>query len=305
MLRLLVAFLLMAALARTENLTNLAHSCGTFNANIETDRNYSQFPWFASIYLMHADYPTFLHASGGTLISKDLILVPESIFKHTHPTLPDHYVVFLGETPLFSRIHNVQSRRIKAIISNPENQKVGAYADFVLLRLDHPVEFNDYVAPICLCTPETNWCELSPNQLGYVLNAEPIWTPSIRDPKSSDTEFPHHFHRKSKLETTVCAAPLNTIKIGNFTDDFNHGLNTIVCAEFNDEACYHKTRSSLYVLMNNRWYLKGANYVPTRPFSDHFDEKTKCGLAQIEKFGGFVDIGHLSDWMLSHAMPAE
>lgn len=293
----LLLIFLSGALASGDEFRELLDTCGKFRADIEGDRNYSDFPWFASIYLMHTDYPTFLHASGATLVSKDLILAPESIFKHARPHLPDQYVVFLGETQLFSRIHTVQSRTIKEIISNPENQKVGAYADFVLLRLDQPVEFNEFVAPVCLCQEDTNWCELSTNQLGYVLNAEPIWTPSVRDPKTAD--IPHHFHRKSKIETTICGAPLSIVKVGNFTADFDHGLNTLICAEFNDESCYQQTRSSLYVMMDNRWYLKGANYIPTKPFSEHFDTE-QCG-AKGDKFGGFVDIGHLSKWIMGHA----
>lgn len=298
----LLGYLFGLTVTRGEDFHEIFESCGKFTTDIENDQEYSKFPWFASIYLMHSDYPTLLHASGGTLLSKDLILVPESIFRHARPHLPDQFVVFLGETPMFSRIHTVQSRGIKEIISNPENQKVGAYADFVLLRLDQPVEFNEFVAPICLCTEATNWCELTPNQLGYVLNAEPVWTPSIRDPKSE--EKPHHFHRKSNIETTVCGAPLNTIKIGNFTADIEHGMNTIICADFNDESCYHQTRSALYVMLNNRWYLKGTNYIPTRPFSDHFDTKKRCGSTK-DTFGGFVDIGHLGQWILSHTAPEE
>lgn len=293
----LATIILAATTTHAEDFHELHENCGKFTTDIESDREYSSFPWFASIYLMHADYPTFLHASGGTLLSKDLLLAPESIFKHARPHLPDQFVVFLGDTQMFSRIHTVQSRSIKEIISNPENQKVGAYADFVLLRLDQPVEFNEFVAPICMCTASNNWCEVTPNQLGYVLNAEPVWTPSVRDPKMS--EVPHHFHRKSKIETTVCGAPLNTVKIGNFTDDFDHGLNTIICADFNDDACYHQTRSALYVMMNNRWYLKGTNYIPTRPFSDHFNTSERC-RSSSETFGGFVDIGHLSNWILRH-----
>lgn len=136
--------------------------------------------------------------------------------------------------------------------------------------------------------------------MGYVLNAEPVWTPAIRCPKT--------FHRKSTIETTICASHLQPIKFNNFTD-IEHGLNTIICAEFSSESCNHKTRSGLYVQLDGKWYLKGVDYIPTSPFRDHFrpeacpkhlnnDEGEK--LEEKETFHGFVDISYLTNWIQSH-----
>lgn len=175
-----------------------------------------------------------------------------------------------------------------------------------MLRLDKPVEFNEHVTPICLCHEDSNWCELRPEQMGYVLNAEPVWTPAIRCPKT--------FHRKSTIETTICASHLHPIKFSNFTD-MDHGLNTIICAEFSNESCNHKTRSGLYVQSDQgKWFLKGVDYIPSSPFKDHFrpqncpkhlnvnkkldDKMMKSG--DKETFHGFVDISRLTNWIQSH-----
>ncbi|XP_062992931.1 serine protease 27-like [Elgaria multicarinata webbii] len=98
------------------------------------------WPWQVSIF--RGGRPV----GGGSLINKQWVLSAAHCFFGSLAT--DQYDVVLGITQLKKPTKSVVESKVKRIISHPDYD--GKRGDIALLKLKSPVEFTDYILPVCL-----------------------------------------------------------------------------------------------------------------------------------------------------------
>merc|ERR1719376_499706 len=101
------------------------------------------WPWQASLHNV------FGHFCGGSLINSEWVLSAAHCFPSSEGD--PNITIYLGRQSQELPNPNEVNRTVVKIIRHPRyNQDVQMDNDIVLLRLDHPVEFTDYIRPVCL-----------------------------------------------------------------------------------------------------------------------------------------------------------
>ncbi|XP_076134543.1 mast cell tryptase-like [Alosa pseudoharengus] len=99
------------------------------------------WPWQASLQSSGS------HFCGGSLINKEWVLTAAHCFESSDPT---GLTVVLGLEDLEGSNANSVRRSVNRIINHPSYDSGTNDNDIALLRLSAPVNFTDYVSPVCL-----------------------------------------------------------------------------------------------------------------------------------------------------------
>ncbi|KAM9346340.1 serine protease 1-like isoform 2-T3 [Symphorus nematophorus] len=142
--RLLVCGVLLGALTVTGSDAQ-SDVCGTapLNTRIVGGESASAgtWPWQASLHNTNG------HFCGGSLINNQWVLTAAHCFSST---ITFGLTVYLGrDTQLFLN-PNEEARSVSRIIRHPDYNDVPNNNDIALLQLSSPVEFTDYIRPVCL-----------------------------------------------------------------------------------------------------------------------------------------------------------
>ncbi|XP_075704027.1 transmembrane protease serine 9-like [Rhinoderma darwinii] len=108
-----------------------------------TDAVDGEWPWQVSVHYLGS------HMCGGSLISSHWVLSAAHCFENS--ALAKDYKVYLGlyRLSLKTSPHTVISG-VQTLIVNAEYEGVGSRGDIALLRLSGPINFTQYIMPICL-----------------------------------------------------------------------------------------------------------------------------------------------------------
>ncbi|KAF7643300.1 hypothetical protein LDENG_00242110 [Lucifuga dentata] len=106
------------------------------------------WPWQVS--LQHFGY----HFCGGSLINNEWVLTAAHCFPSTSTS---GIIVSLGRQNLEGLNLNEEKRLIQQIIPHPDYNSVTADNDICLLKLFSPVNFTDYIQPVCLAASDSTF----------------------------------------------------------------------------------------------------------------------------------------------------
>ncbi|XP_071443113.1 serine protease gd-like isoform X2 [Hetaerina americana] len=111
------------------------------------------WPWHAAIY--KSEKNDLIYICGGSIIRKRMILtaahcVTEVVGRITKSVATDSLVVFLGKYYLKGWEEGIQTKEVEEIHVNSEYSATNYNADIAILVLSTPMDFTDYVRPVCL-----------------------------------------------------------------------------------------------------------------------------------------------------------
>ncbi|XP_068440607.1 mannan-binding lectin serine protease 1 [Clinocottus analis] len=134
------------------------------------------FPW--QVLLSVEDLsrvPEDLWFGSGALLSQSWVLTAAHVLRSQRrdttvvPVAPEHVKVFLGIHDAANK-HLATNRSVEKIFLHPNFQPDNYNNDIALLRLEQPVEFTEFIRPVCLPPPHNKDEPSSPlpNSLGLV-----------------------------------------------------------------------------------------------------------------------------------------
>ncbi|XP_026170760.1 transmembrane protease serine 9-like [Mastacembelus armatus] len=122
-----------------------AEVCGTSPINNKIvggeDASPGSWPWQVSLH------KSGRHACGGSLINREWVMSAAHCFSSTST---NRWQVFLGRQNQEGKNPNEVSRTVDRIILYPSYESNTDNNDIALLRLSSPVQFTDYIRPVCL-----------------------------------------------------------------------------------------------------------------------------------------------------------
>ncbi|XP_061394331.1 serine protease gd-like, partial [Musca vetustissima] len=235
-----------------------------------------QFPWLTAIYVKSAGL-RFL--CGGSLLSTRTVLSAAHCFKIGALTA-DRLVVNVGRHNLedYSE-QNFQTREIQNLITHPEfTSAIFPDADLAILHLQKPVEYTNFIRPICLWSEPVD-SNLIVGQTGVVAgwggdeNGE-TFTPI---PKKVETNIVSDSDclRSSQAYSTLTS-------------------KRTFCAGNRDGSgpCMGDSGSGLMINRNGRWYLRGV-------VSAGQTKQQKCNLLE---YVVFCDVAKHLSWVQSNVL---
>lgn len=105
-----------------------------------------EWPWQVSLHFL-----TQGHVCGASIISNKWLLSASHCFVTNNPAnlVPSSWQTYSGMRDQF-KFDNVQSRKVKTIITHPNYNQMTSDYDIALLELTEPLEFTNTIQPICL-----------------------------------------------------------------------------------------------------------------------------------------------------------
>ncbi|KAJ3607465.1 hypothetical protein NHX12_024516 [Muraenolepis orangiensis] len=120
-----------------------------------SDAMAGSWPWQVSLHLSTPTVPSF-HTCGGTLLNNQWVLTAAHCIERTAT-----HSVFLGRHSQQGPNPNEVQRSVAQIFTHPNYNSSIQGNDLALLFLSSPVQFTDYIRPICLAASQSTVSQTS------------------------------------------------------------------------------------------------------------------------------------------------
>ncbi|EEB20276.1 hypothetical protein Phum_PHUM609370 [Pediculus humanus corporis] len=243
-----------------------------------------QWPWHVALYKNVGTDLTFF--CGGSLINNKYVLTAAHCVTKTYTTQPldeNTLVVYLGKyhLKLWSE-GGVQNRQVFKITVHPKYNSTDFRSDIAVLELTTPVEYSDYVRPICMWDRTNTRIEEVEGKLGTVVgwgfDEHKMLTEELRQAKMPVVEqktclwsYPD-FYPQFTSNMTYCAGFKNGTSVCN--GDSGGGM-----------VFPYKDRTGI-----ERWHLRGiVSISPARNDSRVCDTSHYVVFTDVAKYLPWLD----------------
>lgn len=120
-----------------------------------------EFPWMAALTNRKRQF------CGGSLIDESHILTAAHCVAHVSKSDVQHLRVKLGDHNIKDNDRTSVEVRVKRIIRHIGFSSKTLHNDIAILTMEHPVEFNDYISPICLAAGSNQYTYQSVTVAGW------------------------------------------------------------------------------------------------------------------------------------------
>ncbi|XP_016383178.1 polyserase-2 [Sinocyclocheilus rhinocerous] len=149
-------------------------ACGSAPLNTKivggTNASAGAWPWQASLHMYGS------HFCGGSLINSEWVLSAANCFP-SHSLNPTSYTVYLGQQSKKLTNSNELSRKVSEIILHPDYDNLPHDNDMALLHLSSPVNFTNYIQPVCLAAE------------GSTFNSDTMWVTGWGNANSGEQQI--------------------------------------------------------------------------------------------------------------------
>uniref|UniRef100_H2L3L9 Peptidase S1 domain-containing protein n=1 Tax=Oryzias latipes TaxID=8090 RepID=H2L3L9_ORYLA len=221
------------------------------------------WPWQASVHNNST-------LCGGSLISRRWVLTAARCLSRSADS---HVVVFLGrDTQMGPNLHEVM-RWVSKVIKHPDYDPGTHKNDLALLRLSSPVNFTDYIRPVCLAAKRS-----------FFVDGLSCWVTGWGAPQTNGEEKRPRLQQVSVpiVSNIQCNAAYGTGKVTN-----------------QDDVCRGDFGGPLVVSYGNRWIQAGvASFVTGCGYPDYPGVYTRVSRYQtwINYHTGEEQPGYVYFW---------
>ncbi|XP_043089103.1 testisin-like, partial [Puntigrus tetrazona] len=214
--------------------------CGvsSLSAGVVGGEDVGNRPWLVRLHISGRGF------CGGSLISREWVLTAAHCTDYLSSDSELNYTVYLGRQSQNTSVSNPHevSRGIRSIVPHPDYDPSQCVNDIALLRLSEPVNFTNYISPICLAANDS-----------VFYNCTTCW--STRWGETGFLDSQHTYGTLQEVKMRIVGNKECDCRVMDVTI-----TPTMICAEeeAGEKTCYRDSGGPLQCEQESVWILAGV-----------------------------------------------